>query len=129
MRLIDEIKNLRELEQQAEPDWFRGDAGNIYCKKSPERYPLLMPYGINASASEVKLAVDLRNLAHDMLRVLECFREGDAALLEDVVHIETEMAKFSAGFGDIAESHQRLIDALSRAQKAAALMEQEAREG
>mgnify|MGYP003595246058 CR=1 FL=1 len=32
MSLIAETKKLRELEQQAEPDWFRGDAGNIYCK-------------------------------------------------------------------------------------------------
>ena len=118
MNLIDEIKKLQGLERQAEPDWFRGDAGNIYCKKSPERYPLLMPYGINASASEVKLAVDLRNLAPDMLRVLECFREGDAEILSTLL----DYLESNIGVGD---PEYDLIEAkcIKRLQAAAALME------
>ena len=96
MSLLEEIKKLRALEQQT-------------IKDRVEHWPI---YQYRAA-----------KLAPAMIEVLECFKEGDAALLDRFVHIETEGAKLMAGFGKINEHHQKIIDALSRLQKAASLME------
>ena len=92
MSLLEEIKKLRALEQQT-------------IKDRVEHWPI---YQYRAA-----------KLAPAMIEVLECFKEGDAALLDRL----TEGAKLMAGFGKINEHHQKIIDALSRLQKAASLME------
>ena len=61
-----------------------------------------------------------RNLAPAMLEVLGCFRDGDAAIL-------SVARGLLRGCGVMEDS--RMMGAMNRAQKAAALMEQEAREG
>ena len=78
--LIEDVARLKGLEDAAEPGWSKGDRGSIYCAKSPNRYPLMMPYGINANAPEIELAVALRNAAPALLDALD-FRHGDAVIL------------------------------------------------
>ena len=85
MTRFEEVARLRELEKKAEPGWLRGDMGSIYCEKSPDKYPLLTPYGINSSAPEVQIAVDLRNAAPWLLEAAACFQPGYAALLKEIV--------------------------------------------
>ena len=81
MTLIDIVTRLKELDKAAEPKWTRGDCGSIYCEKSPTKYPLMTPYGINANAPEIELAVALRNAAPALLEVLGAFQGGDAIKL------------------------------------------------
>ena len=82
--LIAKVAELRELEARAEPEWRKGKDGNIYCKKS-DRYPLLMPYGINANSAEGQLTVDLRNSAPKLLTALGKIQAGDSEVFDALI--------------------------------------------
>lgn len=56
MTRFDEVTRLKDLGKKAEPGWIKGDMGSIYCARSPDKYPLLTPYGINNAAPEIRLA-------------------------------------------------------------------------
>ena len=129
MSLIADIKKLRELEQKATPgpwSWYAEDSsmcwlgqtgneeenfvlGSQTCKACTERGARCL----QPNYEDRQMIAKSRNLAPAMIEVLECFKEGDAALLDRFVHIETEGAKLMAGFGKINEHHQKIIDALS----------------
>jgi hypothetical protein len=119
MTLIEDTERLAELEKQAEPNWRKGDQGNIYCVKSA-RHPLMMPYGVNANSDEVELIVALRNAAPKMLAALGCFQKGDAILLE---RIEEIIHNWEVDQGD---SYSEEKKAIRRLAEAARLMEADA---
>ncbi len=89
MSLLEEIKKLGELEQQT-------------IKDRVEHWPI---YQYRAA-----------KLAPDMLLVLECFHDGDAETLEDILDVFQFDGEPMSGV---------YADCISRLQKAASLMEQE----
>lgn len=129
MSLIDEVAKLRALEQKAiggawedgkiETGCIAGDDGRgmVVLRKTND--------GDVPSQENIDFICEARNLAPAMLRVLECFREGDAERLERAAErlrveaIGWREEDFRAAKEDIA--------AYRRLRAAAALMEQEGR--
>ena len=98
MTLIETVKRLQEMEQTKGGDHTGCQAGRD-----------LLEYLRAAPA---------------MLDVLNCFREGDAEMLRALIDIETESAKFVAGFGKVDAAMQRIIDMLKRLQEGARRIEE-----
>jgi hypothetical protein len=74
------IEKLDELDKRAEKDWYKGDMGSVYCKKS-DHYPLFSPYGINANSVEMELVVEMRNALPALLAKHKQQQEALEALL------------------------------------------------
>ena len=124
MTLLETVVKLQEMELKATPGPWRkwhqaGIEGTEYCIRLQSGYNII---GINEC--DQNAIVDLRNAARDMLDVLRLFQHGDAKLLGDLIYIETESAKFAAGFGKIAPERQKIINMLKRLQEAARRMEE-----
>lgn len=122
MNLIDEIEGLRALEQKATgaPWELLGQRDIQIVAKANNRFWINFD---NSDMNDPQFIAASRNLAPAMLEVLGCFRGGDADQLLFVMSGE-----FRHGGCD-CEQCQGAIEVLRRVQKAAAMMEQEARVG
>ncbi len=135
MMLLEEIKKLRELEQQMYPgriDVIEGNGLRDYLKVDDEFgdhhiatvechvWTGQVGDGRWPTFKNARGFATLRNLAPAMLEVLLMFRDYDSQLMEDV--------KGYLLFAGVDETSV-MIDAINRWQKMAELMEQEAREG
>ena len=147
MSLLEEIKKLRELEQQADcGPWYAGvhpDDCDMCEDCDPDEEGLcdnpIRPGAVQVIDPDVtysvysnldthtlpncQLTAALRNLAPAMLSVLACFRDGDAERLE---RASERLRIESIGWREEDRLDAKEdIDAYRRLQKAASLMEQE----
>ena len=129
MSLIADIKKLRELEQRATQGMWHAYAGCVRSKTPTEiidgllhiitEYTPIAELGIdgqkNRTADSEFISTN-RNLAPAMLSVLECFREGDAETLGEILDVfQFDGEPMSVVYADC----------ISRLQKAASLMEEQ----
>ena len=127
MSLITDIEKLRELEQKATPgDWFPGYLETRCIAGDGGRGEVVLR---KTNGGEMPIDENLaficksRNLAPAMISVLECFREGDAETLGEILDVFQFDGEPMSGV---------YADCISRLQNAASLMEkgmQEEREG
>ena len=124
MSLLEEIKTLRELEQQSiggKWSWKAWHDGPLlYSTEYKSGYEDFNPQ----PGVEMDLLVTLRNLAPAMLEVLGCFQKGDEDLLVEYIYQFTE----EYGVDGVVFSDTAFGKFMKRMQKAASLMEQEERE-
>ena len=114
MSLLEEIKTLRELEQQSIGGKWSWEAWHdgplLYSTEYKSGYEYFNPQ----PGVEMDLLVTLRNLAPAMLEVLGCFHDGDAETLGEILDVfQFDGEPMSAVYADC----------ISRLQKAASLME------
>ena len=124
MSLLEEIKTLRELEQQSIGGKWSWEAWHdgplLYSTEYKSGYEDFNPQ----PGVEMDLLVTLRNLAPAMLEVLGCFQKGDEDLLVEYIYQFTE----EYGVDGVVFSDTAFGKFMKRMQKAASLMEQEERE-
>ena len=124
MSLLEEIKTLRELEQQSIGGKWSWEAWHdgplLYSAEYKSGYEYFNPQ----PGVEMDLLVTLRNLAPAMLEVLGCFQKGDEDLLVEYIYQFTE----EYGVDGVVFSDTAFGKFMKRMQKAASLMEQEERE-
>ena len=124
MSMIDDVKKIRELEQQSiggKWSWVAWHDGPLlYSTEYKSGYEDFNPQ----PGVEMDLLVTLRNLAPAMLEVLGCFQKGDEDLLVEYIYQFTE----EYGVDGVVFSDTAFGKFMKRMQKAASLMEQEERE-